>query len=250
MTSNPILSPKELERLRQFDSCLVSNAIERFGVRLRNEGFMHASVRCLFPQFPPMIGYAVTGRIRSATPPMTGRCYYDRMDWWKYVETIPAPRVIVLEDIDRHPGTGALFGELHAHICRALRCTGYVTNGAVRDLVGVEATGFHLFAGSVAVSHSYAHIAEFGEAVEVGGLKVKPGDLLHGDRNGVVGVPLEIAARVAGTAEEIAAEEREMIELIASGDFSLEKLEAKIRDHAERQTQHGNSSARNVWRNI
>lgn len=234
MTSTPILSPEKLEILKQFDSCLVSNAIERFGVRLRNEGFMHNSVKCQFSHLPPMVGYAVTGRIRSTSAPMTGQCYYDRMDWWNYVETIPKPRVIVLEDIDRHPGTGALFGELHAHICRALGCTGYVTNGAVRDLAGVEATGFHLFAGSVAVSHSYAHIAEFGEAVEVGGLKVKPGDLLHGDRNGVVGVPLEIAAEVAGMAKEIAAEEREMIELIASPDFSLKKLESKIRDHARR----------------
>ena len=234
MTPNPTLSPETLERLKRFDSCLVSNAIERFGVRLRNEGFIQGSVRCQFPHLPPMVGYAVTGRIRTTSAPMTGQCYYDRMDWWNYVETIPKPRVIVLEDVDRHPGVGALFGELHAHICRALGCTGYVTNGAVRDLAGVEAVAFQLFAGSVAVSHSYAHIAEFGEAVEIGGMKVKPGDLLHGDRNGVLGIPLQIAAEVAGIAEEIAAEEREMIELIASPGFSLEKLDLRIRDHARR----------------
>ncbi len=97
------------------------------------------------------------------------------MDWWDYVASLPEPRVLVLQDCDHRAGVGAFVGEIHANIGSALKCVGCVTNGAVRDLTEVEALGFHLFSGSVSPSHSYAHIVEFGEPVEIGGLKISPG---------------------------------------------------------------------------
>jgi regulator of RNase E activity RraA len=221
--------PEEiLRQLEQFDTCTVSNAIEQFHVRTRNEGFVDGSVRCLFPQFSPAVGYAVTGRIRTSSTPMTGPCYYERLDWWSYVQTIPAPRFLVLEDMDRNPGLGALLGEIHANICKALGCIAYLTNGAVRDLPGVEATGLQLFAGSIAVSHSYAHVVKFGEPVEMGGLQIKPGDLLHGDQHGVLSIPLSIAPELPRVAAELLATEKELIDLCRSPDFSFQKLSELI----------------------
>jgi len=220
--------PGVLEQLRALDTCTVSNAIERLDVRLRNEGFTDISVRCLSPELPPMVGYAATGRIRTTAAPTARYWYYERMDFWEYLATIPAPRIIVVEDMDGHPGLGALFGEVHAQIGRALGCIGYVTNGAVRDLPGIERTGFHLFAGGVAVSHAYAHVVDFGGPVEVGGLRVNPGDLLHGDLHGVVSVPAAIAAQVPKVAAELLAQERELIQLCQSAHFSMEKLRRQI----------------------
>jgi regulator of RNase E activity RraA len=222
------IPPAILEQLRALDACTVSNAIERLDVRLRNEGFTDVSVRCLSPNLPPMVGYAATGRIRTAAAPTARYCYYDRMDFWAYLAAIPAPRVIVLEDMDAKPGFGALFGEIHAQIGRALGCIGYVTNGAVRDLPGIARTGFHLFARGVSVSHAYAHVVDFGEPVEVGGLRVSPGDLLHGDQHGVVSVPAAIAADVPRVAAELLAEEGELIQLCQPGHFSMEKLRRQI----------------------
>jgi regulator of RNase E activity RraA len=220
--------PGALEQLRALDACTVSNAIERLDVRLRNEGFTDISVRCLSPSLPPMVGYAATGRIRTALAPTARYWYHDRMDWWEYLATIPAPRVIVLEDMDTQPGRGAQFGEIHAHIGRALGCIGYVTNGAVRDLRAIERTGFHLFAGGVSPSHAYAHVVDFGEPVEIGGLRVNPGDLLHGDLHGVVSVPAAIAGEIPKVAAELLAQERELIELCQPGHFSMEKLRRQI----------------------
>jgi len=231
---NP-LSAIDLERLAALDTCTASNAIERLNVRLRNEGFVSGMVRCQFPDQSPMLGYAATGRIRTATPPMTGtRCYYDRMDWWTYLASVHGPRVMVLEDVDHRPGVGAFVGEIHASIANGLNCVGCVTNGAVRDLPAVEALGFRLFAGGVAVSHSYAHIIEFGEPVEIGGLKIRPGDLIHGDRHGVHTIPLEIAAEVPAEAANILAEERELIEFCGCPQFSLEALTERLRRFAGR----------------
>ncbi len=229
MIPKSILSADDFEKIRQLDTCTVSNAIERLKVRLRNEGFIYGAIHCQFPSFEPMLGYAVTARAQASSAPMTGRCYYDRMDWWEYLLTIPEPRVMILQDVDHHPGVGAFVGEIHAEIGLALGCTGCVTNGAVRDLPAVEKTGFHLFAGSVAVSHAYAHIVDFGEPVTIGGLKIHPGDLVHGDRHGVHMIPLEIAHEIPKIAASLLAEERDLIELCRDPGFTVAKLAAKLR---------------------
>jgi regulator of RNase E activity RraA len=132
--------------------------------------------------------------------------------------------MIVLEDMDREPGTGALFGEIHARISKALGCVAYVTNGSVRDVEGVKAAGLQCFAGHVSVSHSYAHIVEFGEPVELGGLKISPGDLLQGDEHGVQQIPFEIAEQLPGAISSIQAHEAELMEMCKSPHFTLEKL--------------------------
>jgi 4-hydroxy-4-methyl-2-oxoglutarate aldolase len=64
----------------------------------------------------------------------------------------------------------------------------------------------------------------------VGGMKVEPGDLLHGDAHGVLTVPLEIANRVPETAEEIVRKEQKVVALCRSRDFTLEKLRDAVRD--------------------
>ena len=219
----------DLEKIRAMDTCTVSNAIERFNVRLRNEGFVAGSLRCRFPNLPPMVGYAVTGRIRCSTPPMSGRCYYDRMDFWNYMATLPKPRVLVLQDVDHAPGFGAFVGEIHATICLALDCVGYVTNGSVRDLPAVRAMGFHLFSGSVSVSHAYAHLIEFGEPVEIGGLKISPGDLIHGDRHGIQTIPLELIGEIAEEAAKIQSEEQELMRFCRSPQFSMQGLADRLK---------------------
>ena len=222
------LTPEQLEAIRRLDVCTVANAVESFQTRLRNEGFTDARVRCLFPGLSPMLGYAVTVKIRCSSPPAEGGSYLDRTDWWNHILSFPAPRIVVLQDVDSSPGVGSLLGEVHASILLALGCVGAVTNGSVRDITAVAATGFHLFAGSVAVSHAYAHIVEIGGPVKIAGLKVQPGDLLHGDIHGILSVPLEIAADLPAAAAKIIDKERKLIALCRSREFSLEKLRAAV----------------------
>jgi regulator of RNase E activity RraA len=218
-----------LENLRAIDSCTVANAIETFDVRLRNTGFADSRIRCIFTEFPPMVGYAATARIRTSEPPMEGHSYHERTDWWEHVLSIPKPRVIVVQDIDDHPGRGSFVGEVHANIFLALGCVGLVTNGAVRDLPPVRATKFHLFAGCISVSHAYAHIFDFGGVVEVGGLRIQPGDLIHGDRHGVQTVPQEIADKIPAAAKQILQKEQALIALCHSPNFTIDKLRAGVK---------------------
>ncbi len=231
-----------LRALAGFDSCTVSNAIEQFDVRTRNEGYMRGGIQCVFPGKPPVIGYAVTASIRTSSTPVTGHIYFDRADWWTYLQSIPAPRFIVVQDVDHAPGYGALFGEVHARIAVALSTVAYATNGAVRDLPGVRASGLQMYAGNIAVSHAYAHIVQFGEKVQVGGLDVNPGDLLHGDEHGVVSVPQDIASEVPAVCRRIREREKELIDFCMSREFSPEKLQEHIR-RAARMHYRGNREA-------
>jgi len=224
MTVAPLLTDEELDALRQFDTCMIANAIETFNVRLRNTGFSDAGVRCMFPDAPPMLGYAATGRLRSGEPPIGGSTFHDRAGFWNSILEVPSPRILVLEDMDDPPGRGAFIGDMHAAILKALGCVGYLTNGAVRELPSVCAMGVQLFAGSVAVSHAYAHIFELGAVISVGGMEVRPGDLLHGDRHGVLTVPAAIAANVPAVADRLQRAEQKIIDFCRSRDFSVAKL--------------------------
>ena len=223
---NTHLTPEQLEALRRLDACTLANAIESFQKRLRNEGFADGSIRCLFPQLPPIVGYAVTVKIRGSSPPFAGENYLDRTDWWDYVVSVPAPRVVVVQDAGTRRGIASLLGAVHVNVLHALGCVGAVTDGAVRDIPAAKDIGFQLFAGSVSVSHAYVHIVEVGTPVEVGGLKIQSGDLVHGDQHGIQSIPEDIAAQIPPVAAKIAAEQQAMIELCRSPGFSVEKLRA------------------------
>jgi 4-hydroxy-4-methyl-2-oxoglutarate aldolase len=225
-----VLTPGQLEHLRTLSTCVVASAIEMFDVRLPNTGFIDSSIRCIFDDIPPMAGYAATVRIRTAAPPMEGGRYsYARTDWWDHLLAIPSPRIMVIEDMDTKPGLGAFVGEVYANILQALGCVGLVTNGAVRDLREVQKTGFQMFAGNVSISHAYAHVFDFGGPVELGGLKIRPGDLLHGDLNGVQCLPLAIMNDVLTATEEIIRKRRALTGLCRSSDFSVDKLREGVK---------------------
>jgi 4-hydroxy-4-methyl-2-oxoglutarate aldolase len=225
------MGPADLEQLRRLSTCVVASAIETFQVRLPNSGFADSSISCIFRNRLPLIGYAATARMRSADPPMVGQgYYYERTDWWNHILSLPAPRVVVIQDVDHRPGLGAFIGEVNANILLALGCLGLVTNGSVRDVDQVGLTRFQMFAGGVSVSHAYAHIFDFGCPIEVGGLKVRPGDLIHGDRHGVQTVPLEIADKVPAAAHQIMHRRQHLIGLCRATDFSLDKLRKAIRE--------------------
>src|SRR5581483_4423473 len=98
---------------------------------------------------PRVLGYAATARLRSSDPPMTGTAFLERTDWWKSIERLPIPRIAVIQDLDADGTPASCVGEVHAAILKAFGCVGAITNGAVRDIPGVQRLDFPLFASSV-----------------------------------------------------------------------------------------------------
>jgi 4-hydroxy-4-methyl-2-oxoglutarate aldolase len=219
------LEPAVFDRLRQFNTPTVANAIEVFDVRPRNEGFMRPEIRCLFPNLGVMLGYAVTVKIQAAAPGAKGATLHPRKHW-EDIMKVPAPRIVVVEDLDDPPGMGSMWGELNANMHKAMGCIGAVTNGCVRDLDEVESLGFHFFASHIGVSHAYIRVVEVGNPVRVGGLTVRPGDLLHGDKHGVTNIPLDLAARIPEGAIKVEVMERQIITYSQSPEFTVEGLVA------------------------
>ena len=219
------LTTQQIDALRKITSPSVANAIETFKVRPRDEGNVSSSIRALFPEMGPMVGYAVTALIRAERGPIEGH-RASTFGWWDFIQSIPAPRVIVVHDLDDPRGQGAQWGEVQANIHRALGCTGVVTDGSVRDLDEVRALGFQFAAAHVSVSHAYVHMVDFGLPVKVGGLWIKPGDLVHGDQHGVVTVPHEIAAQIPEAIAKVEADERKIISLCQTAGFTADKLKA------------------------
>ncbi len=222
------LTEQEMRALQSLDTPTVANAIETFRLRLRNEGYINSAAVNHFPRAKPMLGYAVTMKMHTDGPPHKGSTYPDRSDWWDTIASLPNPKVMVLQDADKYVGIGSLAGEIHASIFKALGCTGIVTNGAVRDLAALDASGLHVYSGHISPSHAYAHIISVGAPVELYGQTIHSGDLLHGDAHGIVIIPPEIAAAIPVAAATIREHERAIIDFCASPDFSVQRLREMV----------------------
>jgi 4-hydroxy-4-methyl-2-oxoglutarate aldolase len=210
-----------LEALRRYDTPTLSNAIETFDVRPRDEGFADLDVRCLFPELGVMVGYAATATIRARG---RGEAADAQATLWSHVRATPAPRVVVVQDSDEPPAHGALWGEVNASVFKALGCVGAVTDGSVRDLDEVRAMGFHFFARGAGVSHAYVRVESVGEPVRVGGLLVRPGDIVHADQHGVLLVPKEIAAELPAAADRVIEREQTFLRWVRSPEFDPDRL--------------------------
>src|SRR2546428_44617 len=219
------LSSSQIAALRVLSSPSIANAIETFKVRPREAGNLSSEIRALFSELGPVVGYAVTAFIRAERPaPQQRRASV--FAWWDYIQTIPAPRIVVMHDLDQPQGQGAFWGEVQVNIHKALGCAGVVTDGSVRDLDEVRRLGFQFSAAHVSVSHANVHLVDFGIPVMVGGVWVSPGDLLHGDQHGVVVIPHEIAERIPDAAERVGAEEQQIIQACQIGGITVERLKA------------------------
>jgi regulator of RNase E activity RraA len=229
MSKPASVSAETLAALRRITSPTICNAIETFGVRDNAQGFMGPEIRCILPQLGTLVGYAATALIGARSPSGTPRV--GMPDLWKHIAEIPEPRVIVIQDLDAPRPHGSFWGEVNANICKAQGAIGTITDGGVRDLDEVARLGFHFFASCVLVSHANVHLIDVGQPVEVGGLRVKPGDLLHADQHGVASIPLEIAEKLPEAVRRVEDGERKIIELCQAPGFSTEKLLALFRGY-------------------
>jgi regulator of RNase E activity RraA len=220
------LSSATLEALRKIPSPTIANAIETFHVRPRGEGVSDTRIRCQFPEFSVLLGYACTATIVSAKPVPKKR-KVSRTDYWDYTQKFAGPKITVVQDLSEVPG-GAYWGEVNSSIHLGLGSRGVITNGSVRDLDEVRATGFHLFSSGVSVSHGFAHLEDFNLTVKIFGMTVHPGDLVHADRHGAVVIPHEIAGEVAAASAKIDRDEREMLNICRSKNFSIAEIDKLI----------------------
>ena len=222
--------PMTLDALRRLSGSAVANAIETFDVRLRNEGFANGSIRCLFDDLPPAVGYAVTARVRCSAPPPVGHQYHDRTDWWNYIASVPAPRFVVVQDVDDDRGRGAFIGEVHANILRALGCVGYATDGSVRDRSALCALGFPVLRRLRRPfrMHSLTSSTSANQW-RLAGCPWRPGTCCLATGTGLQSVPPDLVDQLPAVAARMVAKEQDVIRLCQSPQFSIDTLRQLVR---------------------
>ncbi len=216
MTTYPTVSAADLELLRKYDTPTICNVVELFDLRPRTAGYLDARIRACYPHLPPMVGYATTATFRSAAPPRSGNVYSGLAEQVASFRDLPGPVVVVFQDLDS-PVASATFGEVMCTTYQAFGAAGLITSGAARDLDQVRPLTFPCFADGTICADGYCQIVQINVPVHVGGVLVGPGDLLHGDCNGVTTVPNAIAGAVARACPEYMAAEAVVLDYLKAG---------------------------------
>jgi 4-hydroxy-4-methyl-2-oxoglutarate aldolase len=160
------------------------------------DGFNLEETRDFMPQMGPMVGYAVTVQFEPSNPEHPKRNSNAWSEYRQYVASVPGPKIVVVQDLDKPRVIGAFWGEVNSNIHRALGCVGTITDGAIRDVDEMCNAGFKALARRFCVGHAYSCPVSWNCEVEVFGRKVKPGQLIHADKHGFLVIPAEDEPRL------------------------------------------------------
>jgi regulator of RNase E activity RraA len=219
----------QFEFLRSIDTPTACNLLEVAAPERRGFGYTVRHLHCPFPDLPPMVGFAKTATMRAQDRVSLGEASYmaKRLDYLDYIAADPQPSIVVIQDIDDIVGYGAFWGEVQTNIHQALGCLGTITNGSIRDIAQV-APGFQMLAGSIAPSHAFVHVVDFGINVNIHGMAVRSGDLIHADRHGAVVVPVAAIDGMQAVADKVASQEARIIAAAKSGK-GVEAIKAAMK---------------------
>ena len=216
-----------IEYLKSVDSPTLINAIETLHVRPNERGFTPVQIRCLFPELGRMCGHAVTAQVESVTQMEPFRLD-TFIELYKLVEQSPKPAVIVLQEVGAFPEYAAHCGEVMSTFFTRLGAVALVSDCAVRDLPEVRKLGFHYFARGSVASHANFRIVRAGVPVQIHGMVVNGGDLIHGDENGVITVPPVDLSAIQGAVELIRRKEKTVLDYVRSPDFMLDGFKGLV----------------------
>ncbi len=234
MTDKP-LNEDELAALRAWDTPTICNALEITSPERRAVGFTVEPLVCAFPDLPPIVGYARTAQIRAHQPTSRppAEMVAQRLEYYRYVAAESGPTVAIIQDMDGpRRGYGAFWGEVQSTIHINLGCLGVVTDGSVRD-IDACAPGFQFIADRIGPSHAHVHLEDFGQAVNIAGMLVNSGDLVHADRHGAVVIPHDVAREVPAACELLERREAVILEACRQPDFDVEALGRAMADSAD-----------------
>ena len=235
MTGRP--SAEEIEALRDIDTPTICNLLEMVVPERRGYGYTVQHLHCLYPGMKPIVGFAKTATMRAKDPSRWTAAEYMtiRADYFDYLADGDVPKISVVQDIDERPGYGAFFGEVFSAVHKALGCRGVVTNGSVRD-VDQLVPDFQVLAGLVAPSHAFVHVTQWACEVNVEGMVVQDGDLVHADRHGAVVVPLSAVRGVLDSLDLMVRREAVILEVARRPGATVDDIKgaweasASIRD--------------------
>ncbi len=213
------LSHADFLKLKRWNTPTIANAIEQLSHSDPLAIVNLEETRDFSPEMGPMMGRAMTVVI-SGSDPAAKRDHPDNFRLYReYLASMPGPKIVVVRDADRPACYGSIWGEVGANHARTLGCVGTITDGAVRDLDEMKNAGFKALARRLAVSHAHCWPISWGEEVEVFGVKVKPGQLIHADKHGFILIPADAEDGLVEAARRLDDAECETV-IVAGRDSS------------------------------
>lgn len=207
----------DLEILKTWDTPTICNGLELVVPERRAVGFTVEQMIAVDRKFPPVVGLARTGLIRSMEPPRGP--IPTRQEWYDYVEAGDLPTIAVLQDIDDRPGYGAFWGEVQTTVHKGLGVLGCVTNGSYRDC-DMLAPGFQIVGGRVVPSHAHVHMVAMRCDVNVFGMLAGHDDVIHADFHGAVVIPADAVKRLPDAIDLVSRREKVILDMARAPGFT------------------------------
>jgi regulator of RNase E activity RraA len=213
--------------LKTVDSPTLSNAIETLQVQPRDTGFTSLQIRCLFPEFGRLCGYAVTAQVETVSQmhPTEERTF---LELFHAVADAPKPAIVAFQEIGDRGDYAAHCGEVMATAFTRLGAIGLVTDCGVRDIPEVRALRFQYFARGTVASHANFKIIRVGIPIQIFGVEIKPSDLLHGDENGLLRVPSAAFGGLEQAVQRVRERERRLMDFMRNPEFTVAKLKGRF----------------------
>jgi len=244
-----MLSHSDLLQLKRWNTPTIYNGWEQITRRdPAADAFNLEETRDFMPQMGPMVGHAITVVIEPSNKSHRETNPDGWNEYRRYVASIPGPKIVCVQDLDKPRVIGAFWGEVNSNMHRALGCVGSIIDGAIRDVDEMTNAGFKALARRLCVGHAHVHPVRWGCEVEVFGRKVAPGDLIHADKHGFMVIPPEDQPRLLEAARFMDANECETViaasrggagkttqELMTSIEDSISAFSANVRAKFSRE---------------
>ena len=194
------LSHADLLQLKRWNTPTIYNGWEQITSQdIAADAFNLEPTTDFMPQMGPMIGRAVTMVIEPSNP--AHKQSYDARAYREYIASIPGPKIVVVQDLNKPNFVGSTWGEVNSNTPRALGCVGTITDGCIRDLDEMTNAGFKALASRLCVGHAHWCPVRWNCEVEVFGRRIQPGQLIHADKHGFLAIPPDDESRLLGAAQ-------------------------------------------------
>lgn len=216
------ISHSEMLQLKRWNTPTIYNGWEQITRQdIAADGFNLEETRDFMPQMGPMVGRAVTVVIEPSNKAHREANPNAWTEYRRYVASVPGPKIVVVQDLDKPHVIGAFWGEVNSNAHRALGCVGTITDGAIRDLDEMTNAGFKALARRLCVGHAHSHVVRWNCDVEVFGRTVRPGELIHADKHGFLVIPAEDEDRILQASRFMDSNECETVIPAARGSAGL-----------------------------
>lgn len=223
------VSRQLLRQLAEFDTALLANTIGYIDPTPAEEYYMGGSIQCATPGLGPTAGIAFTCTLDTSTP--GGEANVD--PFWEQVEQMAAasvPAVWVVKAVGSRPDHECVLGDGMAKTLFAAGCLGAVTDGGVRDIAGLMTIPFAAYCRGRVIHHCHMRYRSIGEPVEVGGIVVRSGDVIHADSGGVIRIPQACLEQLPKRAVQMQAFEREAHLWLRRDDVALAEKRQRVKE--------------------